>query len=97
MPTQENFLFKRQRYQPISLPQRFSDEKMVRDWTLSQADREEIDKYRKNSRLFIAVQICTVRLYGRFLNQVSELCVPILHYLARANASKIVRTKEIQL
>lgn len=83
MSTQENLLFKRQRYQSISLPQSFSDEQMVRDWTLSQLDREEISKYRKNSRLFIAAQICTVRLYGRFLNQVSDLCTPILHYLAQ--------------
>jgi hypothetical protein len=31
--TQEQFLSKRQRYQPISLPQDFSDEELARDWT----------------------------------------------------------------
>ena len=30
--TQEQFLSKRQRYQPISLPQDFSDEELARDW-----------------------------------------------------------------
>ena len=61
MTTQEQFLSKRQRYQPISLPQRFSDEQMVRDWTLLESDKEAVGKYRKSSRLFIAIQICSVR------------------------------------
>ena len=83
MSTQEQFLSKRQRYQPISLPQSFSDEQMVRDWTLSKEDREEVGKYRKSSRLFIAIQICSVRLYGRFLNQVHDLSPHIISYLGQ--------------
>lgn len=83
MTTQEQFLSKRQRYQPISLPQQFSDEEMVRDWTLSTSDREEVAKYRKNSRLFVAIQLCSVRLYGRFLNQVHDLSPHIINYLGR--------------
>jgi hypothetical protein len=39
---------------------------MARDWTLSDSDRAEIGKYRKSSRLFVAMQLCAVRLYGRF-------------------------------
>jgi hypothetical protein len=66
MPTPEQFLSKRQRYQPISLPQNFSEEEMARDWTLSDSDRVEIGKYRKSSRLFVAMQLCAVRLYRRF-------------------------------
>ena len=57
MTTKEQFLSKHQRYRPISLPQNFSDEEMARDWTLSASDKEEIGKYRKNSRLFVAVQL----------------------------------------
>ena len=83
MSTQEQFLSNRQRYQPISLPQSFSDEQMVRDWTLSQEDREEVSRYRRNSRLFIAIQICSVRLYGRFLNQVHDLSPHIISYLGQ--------------
>ena len=40
MTTKEHFLSQRQRYQPISLPQHFSDEEVARDWTLLR----EIDK-----------------------------------------------------
>ncbi len=81
MTAKEQFLSKRKRYQPISLPQEFSDEEMTRDWTLSADDSEEIGKYRKNTRLFIAIQLCAVRLYGRFLNDVHELSPRIVNYL----------------
>lgn len=81
--TQEQFLSKRQRYQPISLPQSFSDEQMVKDWTLSENDREAISKYRKMFRLHLAIQICAVRLYGRFLNQINDLSPQIVNYLAQ--------------
>ena len=83
MSQQENFLSKQQRYQPIALPQTFSEEQMVRDWTLSEADREAVGQYRKSYRLLIAIQICAVRLYGRFLNQVNDLATDIIHYLSQ--------------
>lgn len=81
MVVNENFLTPRQRYQPVTLPQDFSDEEMVRDWTLSQADKQEISRYRTNSRLFIAIQLCAVRLYGRFLVKVNDLSPRIVSYL----------------
>jgi len=79
--TKEQFLSKRQRYQPISLPEEFSDEEMARDWTLLDIDREEIGKYRKSFRLSFAIQICAVRLYGRFLNQIHNVSPRIANYL----------------
>ena len=83
MPPKEQFLSKRQRYQPISLPRDFSDEEMVRDWTLVEDDRQEVEKYRKGSRVYIAIQICAVRLYGRFLNHVHDLSPHIVGYLGQ--------------
>jgi len=81
--TKEQFLSKRQRYQPISLPQDFSDEEMARDWTLLEGDQQEIERYRKGFRLYIAIQICAVRLYGRFLNQVHDVSPHIVNYLGQ--------------
>ena len=81
MITKERFLSSQERSQPITLPKEFSDEEMVRDWTLSDADRQEVGKYRTNSRLFIAIQLCAIRLYGRFLNDVHELSPRIVNYL----------------
>ena len=66
MFAKEKFLSSKKRYQPILLPKDFSDEEMARDWTLSEGDKAEIGKYWKNSRLFVAVQLCSIRLYGRF-------------------------------
>tara|TARA_R110000868_G_scaffold173894_1_gene410305 strand:- start:4851 stop:5240 length:390 start_codon:yes stop_codon:yes gene_type:complete len=63
------------------LPQDFSDEEMARDWTLSDGDIREVGKYRRNSRLFMAIQLCAMRLYGRFLAEVSDLSPRIVNYL----------------
>jgi len=81
--SQEQFLSKRQRYQPIALPQRFSDEEMVKDWTLLEGDHQEIARYRKDYRLYVAIQICSVRLYGRFLHQIHDLSPNIVNYLGQ--------------
>jgi hypothetical protein len=59
----------------------FSDEEMARDWTLSEADREEIGKTRSPFRLFLTVQLCTVRRGGRFFLQVQDLSPRIVNYL----------------
>jgi len=71
----------RRRYQPLSLPHNFSDEEMARDWTLLEQDRLEISKYRKIFRLFIAVQLLSIRLYGRFINELNNISPRIINYL----------------
>ena len=42
MTAKEHFLSTRQRYQPIALPQHFSDEEMARDWTLLEGDQHGV-------------------------------------------------------
>jgi hypothetical protein len=65
----------------LTLSQNFSDEEMARDWTLSETDKKEVNRYRTYSRLFIAIQLCAVRLYGRFLVEVNDLSSRIVSYL----------------
>ncbi len=81
MDNKDRFLSNKRRYRPIALPDIFSDEEMVRDWNLSSDDQHEIRRYRIDNRLFIAVQLCVVRLYGRFLKDVNDLSPRILSYL----------------
>lgn len=83
MTKEEQFLSKRKRYQPLILPHDFSDEEMARDWTLSEEDCMEVCKYRKSSRLYLAVQLCAVRLYGRFLPHVADVSPRIINHLGR--------------
>ena len=78
MTANENSSFNRNRY---SLPQNFSDEEMVRDWTLSESDKQEVGKYRRLFRPIIAVQLCAIRLYGRFLSEANDLSPRIINYL----------------
>ncbi len=56
MTAKEQFLPHQKRYHPILLPSDFSDEEMVRDWTLSAMDIKEIAKYQNRFRLFVAIQ-----------------------------------------
>lgn len=81
MNRQERFLSSKQRYRPIPLSEEFTDEEMTRDWTLSKEDIREIGRYRKKYRLYRAIEICVVRLYGRFLQEVNDLSPRILSYL----------------
>ena len=81
MAAKDQFLSKQKRFHPISLPQEFSDEEMARDWTISENDINEINKHRTGYRLFIAIQLCSVRLYGRFLREVNDLSPRIISYL----------------
>lgn len=81
MTAKEQFLPNQKRYHPISLPSDFSDEEMARDWTLSQEDKQEITKYQNRFRLFVAIQLCAIRLHGRFLSNVHELSPRIHNYL----------------
>ena len=68
-------------YKSLSFSEHFSDEEMARDWTLSESDLKEITRYRKNARLYIAIQICCVRLYGRFFQRINDLSVRVINYL----------------
>lgn len=81
MSAADGFLNPKQRHQPIMVPQEFSDEEMIRDWTLSEEDKQELNNYRKSYRTFVALQICAIRLYGRFINNVSVISIKIINYL----------------
>jgi len=77
----ELFLPHQKRYRSVVAQQELSDEEIAMDWTLSETDRLEIGQYRNNSRLFIAIQLCAVRLYGRFVAEVNNLSPRIISYL----------------
>jgi hypothetical protein len=44
-----------------------SDEELARDWTLSSSDTKQIIQYHKQYRIHFAIQLCALRLYGRFI------------------------------
>jgi TnpA family transposase len=58
-----------------------SDELLARDWTLSEDDTLFIKKYRRIFRQGMALQLCAIRVYGRFLNNWNDLSPQILNYI----------------
>jgi Domain of unknown function (DUF4158) len=75
----------RRRYRAaLSLPEDPSDEELARDWTLSAADKVEIQGCRgDDNRLRFAMQLCVLRLYGRFLPTYDAVPLRIVNHLGR--------------
>ncbi|MDW3651884.1 MAG: Tn3 family transposase [Bacteroidia bacterium] len=61
--------------------EQFSEEEMIRDWTLSEVDKAQLMSVQMNYQLFIALQLLAVKLYGRFLRDVNHLSPRISSYL----------------
>ena len=68
----------------LILPEDPSPEELAQFWTLSDLDRAEVCKCQgdANQRRF-AVQLCTLRAYGRFLPEATPAPVAMTNYLAR--------------
>jgi TnpA family transposase len=75
----------RRRYRAaLSLPVDPSDEEWARDWPLSAADKVEIQGCRgDDNRLRFALQLCVLRLYGRFLPTYDSVPLRIVNHLGR--------------
>ncbi len=68
----------------LVLPEDPSPDELLQYWTLSAQDRTEVLRCRGEAhRRRFAVQLCTLRVYGRFLPEVMPAPVAITNYLAR--------------
>jgi hypothetical protein len=67
------------------LPTDPSDEELARDWLLSEHDLAEVRRCRgQDKRHSFAIQLCTLRAYGRFLGQdYAAVPVRILNHVGR--------------
>jgi len=51
-----------------------TDEELARDWTLSAADLDEVHRCRgDDNRHRFAVQLCALRVLGRFVDDVTRI------------------------
>src|SRR5262249_30521526 len=72
------------RISSLLLPEDPSPEELAQYWTLSARDRAEVMRYRTDAtRRRFAVQLCTLRAYGRFLPEAVPAPVAITNYLAQ--------------
>src|SRR5713101_6539614 len=68
----------------LVLPVDPSDDELLRHWTLSEADRREVLRCRgDDNRRRFALQLCALRIYGRFVPNHMAGPVRILNYLGR--------------
>ena len=78
----QQFLTGRQRNRPVILPEHPSGEELARNWTLTVHDLDGIASFTKQYRLVNAVQLRTVRLFGRFLRDPAQIPPKIVAYIA---------------
>src|SRR5712691_9402124 len=68
----------------LLLPEDPSQDELAQYWTLSLRDQAEVMRCRTEAtRRRFAVQLCTLRAYGRFLPEATPAPVAITNYLAR--------------
>jgi hypothetical protein len=79
---QETGLPFRRRPSALVLPEDPSEEELAQDWTLSSRDKAEVLQCRGEAqRRRFAVQLCTLRTYGRFLPKAVSAPVAIRGFL----------------
>ena len=68
----------------LVLPEDPSDDELLRHWTLSEADTRESLRCRgDDNRRRFALQLCALRIFGRFVPNHIAVPVRILNYLGR--------------
>lgn len=80
----------------LILPDDPSPEELLQCWTLSARDRVEVLRCRGDAnRRRYAVQLCTLRAYGRFLPEASPAPVAITNHLAQQLGLPLVLLEEV--
>ena len=75
----------------LVLPEDPSDDELLRHWTLSEADRREVLRCRgDDNRRRFALQLCALRLFGRFVPNHTAVPVRILNYRKRSGCQNIM-------
>jgi Tn3 transposase DDE domain/Domain of unknown function (DUF4158) len=81
---EETNRYESRRTPSILLPEDPSPEELAQYWTLSARDQAEVMRCRTDvTRRRFAVQLCTLRAYGRFLPEAVPAPVAITNYLAQ--------------
>ena len=93
---QETGLPFRRRPPTLVLPDDPSPEELAQHWTLSARDKVGVLQCRGDAqRRRFAVQLCTLRTYGRFLPKTVPAPVAIMNYLAQQQALPLVLFGEV--
>jgi len=80
----------------VLLPEDPSQEELAQYWTLSARDQAEVMRCRTDAtRRRFAVQLCTLRVYGRFLPEAVPAPVAMTNYLARQVGLPLVLFGEV--
>ena len=72
-----------------------SEDEIIRDWYLKDGDKEFISKFNINYRLYVYLQLCSLRLFGQLLDNPNSLDTKIIGYVCRILSLPITATVKI--
>lgn len=72
-----------------------TEDEIIRDWLLNNADKAFVMKFNKNYRLWIYLQMCALKLFGQLLDNPNRLDSQIIGYACKALGLPIVATVNI--
>lgn len=72
-----------------------TEDEIIRDWSLNNADNAFVVKFNKSYRLWIYLQLCALRLFGQLLDNPNRLDSQIIGYACKALKLPIVATVNI--
>lgn len=72
-----------------------TEDEIIRDWSLNNADNLFVMKFNKNYRLWIYIQICALRLFGQLLDNPNRLESKVIGYACKTLNLPIVATIDI--
>ncbi|NQY75280.1 MAG: DUF4158 domain-containing protein, partial [Candidatus Margulisbacteria bacterium] len=72
-----------------------TEDEIVRDWSLDQNDKIFVKKFTKSYRLWVYLQLCSLRLFGQILEIPNTLNSQIIGYACKMLELPIVATVPI--
>jgi len=74
---------------------RISEDEIIRDWRFNKKDLSVVLTLNKPHRLWVAVQMCSLKLFGQFLDNPNDLASEIISYICKQLAVPITVRVEI--
>lgn len=72
-----------------------TEDEIIRDWSLDQNDKTFVRKFNNNYRLWVYLQLCSLRLFGQLLENPNTLNSQVIGHACKALELPIVATVPI--
>ena len=65
------------------MEKKLTQELIIKNWTLSEDDQNEIKKLKVEFRVYLSIQLCSLRSRGKIIQYCSDIPTDIINYLTK--------------